>query len=612
MTRLKLKVSGADEAMSVLKGMLRVSEQGGADAEEELKHTKEQAKELKEELEHAHATLERALADLEVRLGSNQTLSKTVEAVVRESDRLRRESLDARGQLHGALAELGIKIEENASLADQIKMLIARTGDGEVVRKERDALLERSRILQGTLTKLDEAQHERRAQLEAARAELGTLRGAAAELATMRALLGESQQESQQAAARADAAAADLAEMRRSRGTEGERLEGMQRMVSSMRGVINSAMATLEGGFERLGLSAPAAGDAGPGGQMQGEPAKGGGDEMRRSREIEGDRGGDEMRRSEAFEGGGSLAAAELSLEARVGVLTSHSAALMLALEQTMTELAALRNSHAEIEQHARARCDERCAELQMRLDAMGSGAATLHSQLAYWKAEAGKLRSEMRVCCSKLDAVLVPTILGPRAAFSTPPRAAFRTPTVLGHAHGHRSGGDGDAVADEEGSDPKAVSDLTRSVERAAAKLEQVRADIEGERLACTCSRRRPLLSPHRFVPTWRHPPRRSGQRARPSRRFRASSPPPTGSEAPRWPSSSSRHSMSARPLSRALSSRCAICDRTWSQRSAACVRFRVWRGSVRGRATPLARWFRHRGPSSPHSRGRKRRWER
>ena len=161
MTRLKLKVSGADEAMSVLKGMLRVSEQGGADAEEELKHTKEQAKELKEELEHAHATLERALADLEVRLGSNQTLSKTVEAVVRESDRLRRESLDARGQLHGALAELGIKIEENASLADQIKMLIARTGDGEVVRKERDALLERSRILQGTLTKLDEAQHER-------------------------------------------------------------------------------------------------------------------------------------------------------------------------------------------------------------------------------------------------------------------------------------------------------------------------------------------------------------------------------------------------------------------------------------------------------------------
>ena len=74
MTRLKLKVSGADEAMSVLKGMLRVSEQGGADAEEELKHTKEQAKELKEELEHAHATLERALADLEVRLGSYQTL----------------------------------------------------------------------------------------------------------------------------------------------------------------------------------------------------------------------------------------------------------------------------------------------------------------------------------------------------------------------------------------------------------------------------------------------------------------------------------------------------------------------------------------------------------
>ena len=74
MTRLKLKVSGADEAISLLKGMLRVCEQGGADAEEELRHAKEHAKELKEELEHAHATLERALADLEVRLGSDQTL----------------------------------------------------------------------------------------------------------------------------------------------------------------------------------------------------------------------------------------------------------------------------------------------------------------------------------------------------------------------------------------------------------------------------------------------------------------------------------------------------------------------------------------------------------
>ena len=212
LAKLKLKSSNVDEAMGVLKEMLRTSENTASDWKSK------------------HDTLAEMEATLQV-----------------ESHGLRRENLEAHAQLDDALTELGIKIEENMTLSEQITILVAQTGDGEAVRRERDALSEKARMLQGALAKLDAAQQERAAQLDAANAELVTLRSMPAELTKARVQLAERHRELTQAEARHNAFAAELVEMRRAAGGEGQRLEQLQTMTGNLSSLILSTAKSVSG-----------------------------------------------------------------------------------------------------------------------------------------------------------------------------------------------------------------------------------------------------------------------------------------------------------------------------------------------------------------------------
>jgi hypothetical protein len=419
LAKLKLKSSNVDEAMGVLKEMLRTSENTASDWK-----------------------------------SKHDALAETEAALQVDSHGLRRENLEAHAQLDDALTELGIKIEENMTLSEQITILVAQTGDGEAVRRERDALSEKARMLQGALAKLDAAQQERAAQLDAANAELVTLRSMPAELTKARVQLAERHRELTQAEARHNAVAAELVEMRRAAGGEGQRLEQLQTMTGNLWGIINSAMASLEDGFKRLGLNAPAPGSKGKAGRT--------------------------VQIREPFEGEGDPAEAPPNLEARVEVLTSYCVTMMATLEQSMADLAASRTAHAELEQrnkalsatcarHERAATDlsqqlvekqSKLDEVQKKLDAATAGGAGLNSKLAFGKAEVAKLRMEMRLCCTKLDAVLPPAD-GAAAA-------AGRQAAADAAANG---------IADDDESWPPA--ELARRVEQVVLLLGQVRTDL-------------------------------------------------------------------------------------------------------------------------------------
>ena len=419
LAKLKLKSSNVDEAMGVLKEMLRTSENTASDWKSK------------------HDTLAEMEATLQV-----------------ESHGLRRENLEAHAQLHDALTELGIKIEENMTLSEQITILVAQTGEGEAVRRERDALGEKARMLQGALTKLDAAQQDRAAQLDAANAELETLRSMPAELTKARVQLAERHRELAQAEARHNAVVADLAEMRRAAGGEGQRLEQLQIIMGNLWGIINSAMASLEDGFKRLGLNTPAPGSKGKAGRTV---------QIREPSKVEGD-----------------PAEGPPNLETRVEVLTSHCVTMMATLEQSIADLAASRTAHAELEQrnkvlsatctrHERAATDlsqqlvekqSKLDEMQKKLDAATAGGAGLNSKLALGKAEVAKLRMEMRLCCTKLDAVLPPAHGAAAAA-------------------GRQAAADAaaDGIADDDESWTPA--ELARRVEQVVLLLGQVRTDM-------------------------------------------------------------------------------------------------------------------------------------
>ena len=456
---LKLKWSGTEEAMVVVKGLLSSSERSAAEwqtkAEDAAASAEKQLASVEAtqgELTRCKDMLDAALVELEVKTQANLTLEQTVEEFLKESARLREESASAKTELTQALADLGIVTEENLTLSEQIQRLVQQAGEGESLRKERDAAREKGAMLQAALTRLDGEKAALQAQLDDARSEIDTMkaRGAEAALAKSEARVAQLEAEAEEAAAEMARLAAELAEAKHMAGSGGQLLDEARATIARMQKVIDQAMTTLEAGFARLGLKSNHAPHAGC---TEGE-----------------------------------------ALDARVGALTSHCAQAMQKLEAALADLKASHASHAALEQkaarlqkesdaskqEARALAAERdelqakCAALQKQVDAAGSGAMSATKQLALWKAEAQKLEAVVTLCCSKLDAALDPAAAAPTAAATCRSAAPVAAPAPA-------------PAADEPA--PSQRDALVEKAERLICAFEHVKRQLESMASALTDS---------------------------------------------------------------------------------------------------------------------------
>ena len=166
--KLKMQVSGKDEALSMAKEQIRAAEKSAADWERQANESKEANAQLQAEVERCKETLDRALAELEVAVKSNQSLEDKVKQFMLEAEKLRSDAEEARRALKKALEDLGIVTEENISLTDQVKQLVKKAQMADELLTKVERLEEQHGMLKRAMEKMGEQIKDQKAQLDQA------------------------------------------------------------------------------------------------------------------------------------------------------------------------------------------------------------------------------------------------------------------------------------------------------------------------------------------------------------------------------------------------------------------------------------------------------------